>query len=260
MQTRAKSGIVKPMLNPTLLLTHMEPTSIKQALTIPHWLQAMQDEYHALLKNQTWTLVSPSDSKRPIGCKWVFRVKENPDGSINKYKARLVVKGFHQQAGSDFTETFSPVVKPVTVRTVLTLVVTNQWSIKQIDVNNAFLNGVLEEEVYMIQPPGFEAADRSLVCRLNKALYGLKQAPRAWFDKLKGSLVQHGFKASKCDPSLFFFHTDSLTIMILVYVDDIIINGNSPSFIASLVKSLNNQFSLKDLGQLDYFLGIEVYQ
>ena len=139
----------------------------------------MQDEYHALLKNQTWTLVSPSDSKRPIGCKWVFRVKENPDGSINKYKARLVAKGFHQQADSDFTETFSPVVKPVTIRTVLTLVVTNQWSIKQIDVNNALLNGVLEEEVYMIQPPGFEAADRSLVCRLNKALYGLKQAPRA---------------------------------------------------------------------------------
>lgn len=110
----------------------------------------------------------------------------------------------------------------------------------------------------MIQPPGFEVADRFLVCRLNKALYGLKQALRAWFDRLKGSLVQHGFKASKCDPSLFFFHTDSLTIMILVYVDDIIITGNSPSFIASLVKSLNNQFSLKDLGQLDYFLGIEV--
>ena len=144
--------------------------------------------------------MSPTDSKRSIGCKWVFRVKENPDGSINRYKARLVDKGVHQQAGSDVTETFSPVDTSVTVRTVLTLAVTNQWSIQQIDVNNAFLNGVLEEEVYMIQPPGFEAADRPLACKLNKALYGLKQAPRAWFDRLKSSLVLHGFKASKCDP------------------------------------------------------------
>lgn len=122
--------------------------------------------------------MSPSATKKPIGCKWVFQVNENLDGSINRYKARLVAKGFHQQAGSDFTETFY-LVKPVTVRTVLTLAVTNRWSIQQIDVNNAFLNGLLEEEVYMIQPPGFEATDRSLVCRLNKALYGLKQAPRA---------------------------------------------------------------------------------
>ncbi|XP_050918760.1 uncharacterized mitochondrial protein AtMg00820-like [Lathyrus oleraceus] len=129
----------------------MEPTTVKQALASPHWFQAMQDEYQALLKNQTWTLVSPSESKRPIGCKWVFRVKENPDGSINKYKARLVAKGFHQKVGNDFTETFSPVVKPVTVRTILTLAVTNRWTIKQIDVNNAFLNGLLEEEVSCLQ-------------------------------------------------------------------------------------------------------------
>lgn len=236
----------------------MEPTSVGQALSSPHWFQAMKDEYHALLKNQTWTLVSPSVSRKPIGCKWVFRVKENPDGSINKYKAMLVAKGFHQQAGTDFTETCSPVVKPVTVRTVLTLAVTHKWPIQQIDVNNAFLNGTLEEEVFMLQPPGFEAADKTLVCKLNKAIYGLKQAPRAWFDKLKGSLLHHGFLASKCDPSLFLLHTASLTIMVLVYVDDIIITGNSASFITALIKNLNTDFSLKQLGKLDYFLGIEV--
>lgn len=258
MQTRAKSGITKPKIHPTLLLTHMEPTSVGQALSSPHWFQAMKDEYHALLKNQTWTLVSPFVSRKPIGCKWVFRVKENPNGSINKYKARLVAKGFHQQAGTDFTETFSPVVKPVTVRTVLTLAVTHKWPIQQIDVNNAFLNGTLEEEVFMLQPPGFEAADKTLVCKLNKAIYGLKQAPRAWFDKLKGSLLHHGFLASKCDPSLFLLHTASLTIMVLVYVDDIIITGNSASFITALIKNLNTDFSLKQLGKLDYFLGIEV--
>ena len=258
MQTRAKSGITKPKLHPTLLLTHMEPRSVGQALSSPHWLQAMKDEYNALLKNQTWTLVSPTVSRKPIGCKWVFRVKENPDGTINKYKARLVAKGFHQQASSDFTETFSPVVKPVTVRTVLTLAVTHRWSIQQIDVNNAFLNGTLEEEVYMQQPPGFEAADKTLVCKLNKAIYGLKQAPRAWFDKLKGSLLSHGFHASKCDPSLFLLHTGSLSIMVLVYVDDIIITGNSSAFISGLITQLNSDFSLKQLGNLDYFLGIEV--
>lgn len=108
----------------------MEPTSVGQALAAPHWFQAMKEEYQALMRNQTWTLVASSDSRKPIGCKWVFRTKENPDGSINKYKARLVAKGFHQKAGSDFTETFSPVVKPVTVRIVLTLATTNNWTIQ----------------------------------------------------------------------------------------------------------------------------------
>ncbi|MCH79360.1 retrovirus-related Pol polyprotein from transposon TNT 1-94 [Trifolium medium] len=160
----------KARANPTLLLTHFEPTTAKQALQSSEWVKAMQEEYNALMKNNTWTLVDPPNHKRPIGCKWVFRIKENPDGTINKYKARLVAKGFHQKAGSDFTETFSPVVKPVTVRTVLTIVVTNKWPIQQIDVNNAFLNGLLEEEVYMQQPPGFETSDKTLVCKLNKAL------------------------------------------------------------------------------------------
>ncbi|XP_050917837.1 uncharacterized mitochondrial protein AtMg00820-like [Lathyrus oleraceus] len=130
MQTRAKSGITQPRLNPTLLLSYMEPTSVGQALVSPNWFKGMKEEYQALLNNQTWTLVSPSGSRKPIGYKWIFLVKENPDGSINKYKARLVAKGFHQQAGSDFTETFSPVVKPVTVRIVFTLAVTHMWTIQ----------------------------------------------------------------------------------------------------------------------------------
>lgn len=258
MVTRSKNGIVKPKLKRTLLLTHINPTSVRQALATPHWFQAMKDEFQALLKNQTWDLVPASSARKPIGCKWVFRVKENTDGSINKFKARLVAKGFHQKAGSDFTETFSPVVKPVTVRIVLTLAVTNRWPIQQIDVNNAFLNGTLEEEVYMQQPPGFEAADKTLVCKLNKAIYGLKQAPRAWFDKLKRSLMLHGFTASRCDPSLFLLNKATLTIMVLVYVDDIIITGNSATFITNLIHQLNSDFSLKQLGKLDYFLGIEV--
>jgi histone deacetylase 1/2 len=249
----------KARANPTLLLTHIEPTTIKQALQIPHWKKAMQEEYDALIKNQTWSLVPAPTHKSPIGCKWVFRIKENADGSINKYKARLVAKGFHQKAGSDFTETFSPVVKPVTVRTVLTIAVSNRWPIQQIDVNNAFLNGNLEEEVYMQQPPGFEASDKTLVCKLNKALYGLKQAPRAWFDRLKAALILHGFRPSKCDPSLFMITTGTVHMMILVYVDDILITGNSITHIQQLISKLNAEFALKQLGSLDYFLGIEVF-
>lgn len=112
--------------------------------------------------------------RKSIGCKWVYRVKENLDGSVNKYKARLVAKGFHQQQGFDYNETFSPVIKPPTIRIILTLALTHKWEIQQIDINNAFLNGTLLEEVYMTQPPGFEHHDKTLVCKLNKALYGLK--------------------------------------------------------------------------------------
>lgn len=131
----------------------------------------MKTEFNALLHNNTWSLVPLPSNRQAIGCKWVFRVKENPDGSINKYKACLVAKGFHQQHGFDYTETFSPVVKPVTVRTVLAAV-TKQWVIQQLDINNTFLNGFLTEEVYMSQPPGLESSDKTLVCKLHKALYG----------------------------------------------------------------------------------------
>ena len=170
MQTRSKSGIVQPRIHP---------------LTDPTWLAAVKAEYDALIYNGTWTLVSLPPNRVPIGCKWVFRFKENPDDTVSKYNARLVAKGFHQQYGTDYTGTFSPVIKPITVRLLLTVATTYGWPLQQLDVNNAFLNEILEEEVYMQQPPGFESSTKSMVCKLNKAIYGLKQAPRAWFDKLK---------------------------------------------------------------------------
>jgi histone deacetylase 1/2 len=258
MSTRGKNGIVQPRKNPTLLLTHLEP-SYKQAMQVPDWLEAMKAEHSALINNNTWSLVPLPDNRQAIGCKWVFRVKQNPDGTLNKYKARLVAKGFHQKPGFDYNETFSPVVKPVTVRTVLSLAVTNKWTIQQLDINNAFLNGFLDEEVYMVQPPGFEAADKTLVCKLNKALYGLKQAPRAWFERLRSALLKLGFCPSKCDPSLFTLHGNQHMIFLLVYVDDIIITGSSTNLIQTLIQKLHSEFSLKDLGKLDYFLGIEVH-
>lgn len=143
---------------------------MKQALSNPDWLAAMKDEYSALIKNNRWTLVKLPPTRKAIGCKWVYRIKENSDDTINKYKAQLVAKGFHQQYGFDFKEIFSPVVKPVTIKIILTLALTNRWQIKQIDINNAFLHGFLNEEIYMQQPLGFEASDKTLVCKQNRAL------------------------------------------------------------------------------------------
>lgn len=255
MITRAKTGNLKPKV----FVAALEPKSVKSALNDPAWLQAMQAEYKALMDNQTWTLVPLPQHRKAIGCKWIFRVKENPDGTVNKFKARLVAKGFLQTAGFDFTETFSPVIKPITIRIILTLAVTFKWSVQQIDVNNAFLNGILQEEVYMTQPAGFEASDKSLVCKLHKSLYGLKQAPRAWYDRLTQALLQLGFVKSKCDPSLLIHTQNGACTYVLIYVDDILITGSAPHLISDLIHKLNMKFALKQLGQIDYFLGIEVH-
>ena len=140
----------------------------------------MSAEYDALVQNGTWELVPPAPSQNIVGCKWIFRIKRNSDGTIDRYKARLVAKGFHQRPGVDYIETFSPVVKPTTVRVVLSLVVSRGWPLRQLDVNNAFLQGHLSKNVFMQQPQGFVDQDRpSYVCKLQKEIYGLKQAPRA---------------------------------------------------------------------------------
>jgi len=157
----------------------------------------MKQEYEAHLNNKTWDLVPLPKYRQIVGCKWVFRIKENVDRTVNRFKARLVAKGFHQIAGCDFNETFSPVIKPITIRLVITLALTNKWDLFQLDANNVFLNGHLEETIYMQQPQGFESSNRTLVCKLQKAFYGLKQAPRQWFDRLKGTLLQLRFVASK---------------------------------------------------------------
>ena len=197
-------------------------------------------------------------NRKAIGCKWVFRVKENSDGTLNKFKACLVAKGFHQVQGFDFTETFSPVIKPITIRLILTIALSYKWPIQQLDVNNVFLNGILEEEVYMQQPQGFENSDSTLFCKLHKALYDLKQTPKQWFERLTTALIHFGFQASKCGPSLFTYAKQKQVVYLLVYVDDIIITGSSSSLVSALVKQLDYVFSLKQLGMLEYFLGIEV--
>jgi histone deacetylase 1/2 len=219
----------------------------------------MEEEYNALIQNKTWHLVPPSNNKNLIDCKWVYRIKKRSDGTIDRYKARLVAKGFKQWYGIDYEDTFSPVVKIATIRTVLSLVVSRGWSLRQLDVKNAFLHGVLEEEVYMRQPPGFENP-HSLhsICKLDKAIYGLKQAPRAWYSKLSSKLCDLGFIPSRADTSLFLYNKSGISIYVLVYVDDIIVTSSSYHAITILVQDLNKNFAIKDLGDLHFFLGIEV--
>ena len=219
----------------------------------------MHSEYDALLRNETWHSVPPLPSQNVIDCKWVYKVKQKSDGTVDRYKARLVAKGFKQRYGLDYEDTFSPVVKAATIRLVLSLAVSKQWSIRQLDVQNAFLHGVLEEDVYMKQPPGF--VDPTLphyVCKLDKSLYGLKQAPRAWFARLSAKLHDLGFHGSKADTSLFYFRQGGVTIYFLVYVDDIIVVSSSTLAMDKLLVQLRDAFALKDLGPLHYFLGIEV--
>ena len=156
-----------------------EPSTVEEALGSSHWKDAMQSEYDALVKNKTCHLVPPQKGINVIGCKWVYKIKRKSDGSLDRYKARLVAKCFKQRYGIDYEDTFSPVVKAATIRVVLFIAISKGWSLRQLDVQNAFLHGLLEEEVYMEQPPGFvDPTKTKYVCKLDKALYGLKQAPR----------------------------------------------------------------------------------
>ncbi|KAG8503946.1 hypothetical protein CXB51_002234 [Gossypium anomalum] len=176
----------------------------------------------------------------PTRCKWIFHTKYHSDGSLDRYKARLVAKGFHQLLGVDLTETFSPVVKPTTVRMVVSLAISHSWAIHQLDANNTFLQGTLSEDVFMTQPPGFiDRNNPNHVCWLRKAIYGLKQALRAWYHELRSFLLSFGFINSIVDASLFVFCGHSTVIYLFVYVDDIIVTGNTSSAISQFLQNLS---------------------
>lgn len=262
MRTRGKNNITKPVQKYSLNTVKLKPTipkTVAEALNDPNWRNAMLEEINAQIRNGTHELVPPRLDQNVVGCKWIFTIKYLPDGSVDRYKARLVARGFTQQPGKDFTDTFSPVIKSTMVRSVLHLAVNNDWSIRQIDVNNAFLQGRLKDEVYVKQPPGFVDQDRPhFVCCLKKALYGLRQAPRAWYQELRNYLLTLGFVNSVAGTSLFIKWDGQLVLYVLVYVDDMLITGNNKSAISQLITSLDSRFSLKDLGETKYFPGVEM--
>ncbi|KAK9097387.1 hypothetical protein Sjap_022884 [Stephania japonica] len=228
-----------------------KPDTYREVMEVPEWQLAMTKELAALERTGTWEVV-PLPEHVPITYKLVVKVKTRSNGSIERYKARLVAQGFQQEHGRDYDETFAPVAHMTTVRTFIVMAAVRQWTISQLDVKNAFLHRDLHEEVHMKPPPGF-SCPTGHVFRLCRALYVLKQAPPAWFERFNLVILQAGFVASEHDPAMFVHTSSRGRTILLLYVDDMIITGDDPSYI-----DFNEQLMMYDLGPLRYFLGIEV--
>ncbi|KAL2225453.1 UNVERIFIED_CONTAM: Retrovirus-related Pol polyprotein from transposon RE1 [Sesamum indicum] len=234
-----------------------EPVSFSEAVKHREWREAMDTELKALEANNTWKLSPLPAGKRAIGCKWVFKTKLRADGTVERHKARLVAKGFSQIEGVDYTDSFSPVAKSVTLRIFLAIAAARAWPIQQLDINNAFLHGYIEEDIYMLPPEGYTVPSNT-VCKLQRSLYGLKQASRQWNAEFTLTLTSYGFTQSVHDHCLFVKPSSSGLMALLVYVDDILITGPSIAEIAEVKHYLHSLFTIKDLGDARYFLGLEI--
>lgn len=187
-------------------------------------------------------------------------MKHAVDGSIEKYKARFVARGFSQKEGINYDETFSHVARYTSIKIIISLTLVQGWKLHQMDVKTAFLNGQVEEEVYIEQPEGFVVhKSESHVCKLRKAMYGLKQAPRAWYSRIDGYLQNLGFSKSATDPNLYFKVVKNHPLVLVLYVDDLFLTGEE-HLIAQCKRELTSEFEMKDLGLMHYFLGLEVWQ
>ncbi|CAA7039007.1 unnamed protein product [Microthlaspi erraticum] len=244
-----------------LLSLNDEPKDIYEAKESRNWMLACEDEILSINKNKTWTLVDLPRGAKPIGLKWVFKLKRNSDGSINKHKARLVAKGYVQRYGIDFEEVFAPVARIETIRLLISLAASKGWEIHHLDVKTAFLHRELKETVYVSQPDGFVVkGSEEKVYKLNRALYGLKQAPRAWNDKLNLILKELQFKRCSKEPSVYRKKVSQEILLLAVYVDDLFVTGTSKEIIEEFKKEMSSKFEMNDLGKLTYYLGIEVQQ
>jgi hypothetical protein len=248
-------------MNFLLLTDGGEPECYDEACQVEDsskWELAMKDEMKSLISNNTWELAELPVGKKALHNKWVYRVKEEHNGS-KRHKARLVVKGFQQKEGIDYTDIFSPVVKLNTIRSVLSIVAAEGLHLEQLDVKTAFLHGDLDEEIYMQQPEGFSVKEKEkLVCRLTKSLYGLKQAPRQWYKKFDGFMQRHGYNKCNADHCCYFKRFESSYIILLLYVDDMLVAGPDMDEIKKLKKQLSREFDMKDLGAAKQILGMRI--
>ena len=242
----------------------VEPENFSEALTSPEkdeWRNAMNKELLSLKTNDVFDLVKLPENKKAIGCRWVFKRKIKEDGSVERYKARLVAQGFSQQPGRDYDETFCPVVRYESIRYVIAMASQMGMMLHQMDVTSAFLNGELEDEVYMKQPTGFTVKGKEqYVCKLKRSLYGLKQAPRCWNTTLDQHLKRMGFEQHSSDPCLYTSGQKDDLFIIAVYVDDLMLATRNEKKMDEVKESLAAQFQVKDLGELNYLLGVAVKQ
>ncbi|GJR56348.1 retrovirus-related pol polyprotein from transposon TNT 1-94 [Tanacetum coccineum] len=242
-------------------ISTIEPKNVNEALGDESWIVAMQEELNQFVANDVWELVPQPRNMTIIGTKWVFRNKLDENGIVSRNKARLVAQGYNQQEGIDYDETYAPVARLESIRILLAYTYSLDFKLFQMDVKSAFLNGFINEEVYVAQPPGFidfEKPDH--VYKLKKALYGLKQAPKAWYDRLKAFLIKHEYKMGMVDNTLFTKKKSSNLIIVQIYVDDIIFGSTCQDMCDEFAKIMHDEFEMSMMGELNFFLGLQIKQ
>ena len=243
---------------------NQDPISFSEAMSrtdSEKWSDAMKDELNSMANNQVWDLVELPEGFRAVGCKWVYKTKTDASGNIERYKARLVAKGFLQKEGIDYHDTFSPVSKKDSLRIIMALVAHFDLELHQMDVKTAFLNGELEEEVYMTQPEGFiSEKGNHLVCKLKKSIYGLKQASRQWYMKFHNIITSFGFEENIVDQCIYIKVSGSKFTFLVLYVDDILLASNNLGLIRETKRFLSQNFDMKDIGEASHVLGIEIHR
>ncbi|KAK1648278.1 hypothetical protein QYE76_066083 [Lolium multiflorum] len=262
---RATPDWYDPCLNVMIVDNNDEdPATYEEAMMSPDsnkWQEAMKSEMGSMYDNKVWTLVDLPDSRKAVENKWIFKRKTDADGNITVYKARLVAKGFRQIQGVDYDETFSPVAKLKSVRILLAIAAFFDYEIWQMDVKTAFLNGDIEEELYMVQPKGFvDPKNDDKVCKLQRSIYGLKQASRSWNRRFDKVIKDFGFIQCHGEACIYKKVSGSSVAFLILYVDDILLIGNDIELLSSVKGYLNNSFSMKDLGEASYILGIKIYR
>ncbi|GJU25999.1 retrovirus-related pol polyprotein from transposon TNT 1-94 [Tanacetum coccineum] len=238
-----------------LTVSTVEPKNIKEAMADSAWIEAMQEELHQFDRLQVCELIDKPFGKNVIKLKWLWKNKKDEDQTVIRNKARLVAKGYAQEEGIDFEESFALVARLEVVRIFVAHAAHKSFSIYQMDMKMAFLNGPLKEEVYVVQPDGFVDPDHpEKVYRLRKALYGLKQALRAWYDELSNFLISKGFTKGAIDPTLFMIRYKEEILLVQVYVDDIIFGSTNLKVSKRLEKLMHNRFEMSLIGEMKFFL------
>ncbi|GKC72971.1 zinc finger, CCHC-type containing protein, partial [Tanacetum coccineum] len=240
-----------------------DPRTLSEAMAsrdVAFWKEAVQSEIDSIMHNDTWELIDLPLGCKALGCKWILKRKMKVDGSIDKYKARLVIQGFRQKEGIDFFDTYAPVARISTIRLLLALAAIHDLVIHQMDVKTAFLNGDLDEEIYMKQPEGFVMpGHESKVCKLKKSLYGLKQAPKQWHQKFDDVVLSNGFSLNQADKCVYSkFDASGKGVIICLYVDDMLIFGTDQDQVNKTKEFLSSNFDMKDLGEAEVILGIRI--